>query len=131
MGKLAAEASGILNWIVAGARSWNRIGLDQPAKLRAVVREYRDDMDVLGLFLREQTQAGAGQKVGAQALYGAFRNWMESGGERSWTKRAFNREMESRGYERRRDMPNGAGSWQGLRLVESLTDPISVVPIAR
>lgn len=48
--KLAAEASGILRWLVEGCREWQRRGLDEP---EAVVREtlaYRGSQDVLARF---------------------------------------------------------------------------------
>lgn len=48
--KLAAEASGILNWMLEGCRQWQAQGLAEP---EVVVREtlaYRDSQDVLARF---------------------------------------------------------------------------------
>ncbi len=48
--KLQAEASGILNWMLAGCMEWNKTGLSVPTEITDAVEEYKKDMDVLSDF---------------------------------------------------------------------------------
>jgi putative DNA primase/helicase len=51
--KLKAEASGILNWLLEGAERWKRERLKAPASVLNATDEYREEMDVIGNFLKE------------------------------------------------------------------------------
>jgi putative DNA primase/helicase len=52
---LAEEASGILNWMLAGHAEWKAKGLDHPQEVKYAVAEWREDEDYLGRWLCEVT----------------------------------------------------------------------------
>jgi putative DNA primase/helicase len=58
--KLAAEAPGILRWIVDGARRFHHAGakLNPPAAVRVATDQYRQDEDIIGRFIREVLDIG-------------------------------------------------------------------------
>jgi len=51
--KLQAEATGILRWIVDGARRFHTEGLIPPLAVSAATAEYRADEDIIGRFIAE------------------------------------------------------------------------------
>jgi len=51
--KLKAEASGILNWIIEGARIFLTEGWDVPESVQVASDEYRTGQDFVGRFIRE------------------------------------------------------------------------------
>jgi putative DNA primase/helicase len=51
--KLAAESSGILNWIIEGARIFLTEGLTVPESVKVATDQYRVAEDVVGRFIRE------------------------------------------------------------------------------
>lgn len=58
--KLKAEAPGILNWIVEGARRFISEGLTPPLAVRAATDDYRADEDTVGRFVGEVLRIGVG-----------------------------------------------------------------------
>jgi putative DNA primase/helicase len=52
--KLREEASGILNWLLEGTARWKREGLKAPKAVLLATDEYREEMDVIGNFLKER-----------------------------------------------------------------------------
>lgn len=87
--KLLAEAEGILAWAVAGAVRWYRHRLIVPDEIRAAVEAYRAEMDQIGRFIEERCVIYDGLACYASSLYGAYKQWAESGGEQVITKRAL------------------------------------------
>ena len=49
--KLQAEASGILNWLIAGCLLWQKEGLKPPPEIEAAVEDYRSEEDMLADFV--------------------------------------------------------------------------------
>jgi putative DNA primase/helicase len=75
---LAAEAEGILAWLVRGARMWYEGGLQAPAIVDEAVNAYRSEMDVIQQFYDECITEG--QHVSRQETYQAFLNWCKQNG---------------------------------------------------
>lgn len=115
--KLAAEASGILNWLVAGCLSWQLIGLGEPSAVSQATDAYRAEQDVLASFLAACTVAAAHAKAPLAEMYAAYAAWCERAGERAEPQRVFDGRLRERGFETKRNAPNGANAWQGLGLV--------------
>ena len=116
--KLRAEAAGILAWAVEGCLEWRRGGLKAPEEVRQATGAYRAEMDVLGAFLRECCELGAGHNEAAKDLYAAYSRWCEEGGERPETKRKFGSRLTERGgFERYRGGSDGGHRWRGVRLL--------------
>lgn len=112
--KLAAEAPGILAWIVAGAREWYAHGLGTAAAVEAATDEYRAEMDRLATFLAVGIEANTIHSTASSDLHAAFRGWCKDNGERPMTQSSFTQAMLERGHEKKR---TGAGVvWIGLHL---------------
>lgn len=73
--KLAAEASGILGWLVEGCLMWQLDGLQPPPKVRAETDEYLSDQDNYSAFVDYCLVTGEGLSIGATDLYDAFEYW--------------------------------------------------------
>ena len=113
--RLADEASGILNWIVAGAVDWHRRGLDEPDSVRVATSNYRTAEDHLGKFLADACDtANSAGSVAAKALRAAYETWCDEAGENPWSATRFGRELTGRGYDSARTM--SARYWLGIEL---------------
>jgi putative DNA primase/helicase len=61
--KLKAEASGILNRLLAGLVDWLKHGLNSPAEIEQATADYRKDSDPLGRFLDACVETKEGERV--------------------------------------------------------------------
>ena len=101
--KLRAEASGILNWLIEGARLWKEEGLaDVPAKVRAAVDEYRAEEDTLADFIEAHIEAAHGAVLHHSYVFKRYQDWAtESGITKSKLSSGGLRNMlAARGWER-------------------------------
>lgn len=106
--KLQAELPGILSWAVQGCLDWQEKGLDVPTEVKDATKEYRAEMDTVGLFLAENCAEDDDAKVGKGKLYVAFDQW---GGDK--TKREFSKAMQEKGFSSGR-LPTGVRIWEGI-----------------
>lgn len=116
VGKLKAEAEGVLAWLVAGAVAYVRDGIEPPAEVVRMTRDYFNDQDALGKWLEEHEACDpkAGELAGA--LFEAFTNWCHHEGLmdfRPSNQTAFSLELQKRGYEKRKGKD---GARYGLRI---------------
>lgn len=100
--KLKAEGSGVLNWLVEGARLWYKSGLAIPDKVQLAVDEYRLDSDPIGTFLRECCVTGAGLSVNGSTLYERYKNWAQDAGHHPVSATRFGRDLGDRGFPKRK-----------------------------
>jgi len=112
--KLAAEAPGILAWIVAGARDWYAHGLGTAAAVDAATDEYRAEMDRLAAFLAVGIESNTIHSTASSELHTAYRGWCKDNGERPMTQSSFTQAMIERGHEKKRTGPGVV--WVGLHL---------------
>jgi phage/plasmid-associated DNA primase len=114
--------AGVLRWAVEGCPEWQREGLQAPKEVRKATGQYRSEMDVIGAFLQDECEIGAGYRAPFADLYQRYETWCEEGGERAETRRKFNARLKERGQlEARRSGPGGANEWHGLRLLKKQT----------
>ena len=73
MGKLRAEAPGILAWAVQGCLKWQQEGLGMPEVVKAATESYREEMDIIGQFLEERCVVDPRASVGAAHAVGGVR----------------------------------------------------------
>ena len=113
--KLKRESPGIMNWALQGCLEWQRDGLNPPPEVFAAVKDYREDMDVLGAFLADcaDTTSAFGE-VSAKQLRTAYENWCTENGERPLSQKALAPHLAERGFERFRR--NDGWWWRGLKL---------------
>jgi putative DNA primase/helicase len=107
---LEAEQDAILTWLVLGHMEWNEGGLAEPEGVRAATEQWRADSDVVGTFLREQTQAAG--SVSVDALYRRWRSWAGEEGVEAGTKRWLTSLLRDKGYQQGRT--NGTRYWRNL-----------------
>lgn len=114
--KLRAEGSGVLNWALAGLRDWQNQELNPPASVKAAVAAYRSDMDILGEWLDDQTEADPSARTETAVLYRAYSCWAkDSGWTRPMTRNSFGRRLTDRGIATSK-ASNGNKCANGIRL---------------
>jgi hypothetical protein len=78
--KLAAEAPGILRWLVEGARIYLADGLSAPEAVRAATDGYRASEDTVGQFLADVVTFTPDGQVSSSALIEAHDVWCADAG---------------------------------------------------
>ena len=96
--KLRSELAGILNWALGGLADWSDGGLMPPAAVVSATADYRDEMDVVGAFIAEECVTDPDATIAAQALYEAYEQACEAGGQEALKKRTFGRRLRAKGY---------------------------------
>ena len=78
------EASGILNWALAGLADWRRRGLDVPTAVTSAVEEYRHNENYVQQFAEEFLEVTGGQddRVTVNELYTRYQFWCADAGLR-------------------------------------------------
>jgi putative DNA primase/helicase len=100
-GKLEAEATGILAWLVRGCLDWQAHGLPTPREVTEATAEYVANEDVLRTWLAECCVTGSGdfRRRGAD-LYANYKAWSDRSGERFiMTCRQFTAALREEGFE--------------------------------
>lgn len=115
--KLAAEASGILNWFIEGCLEWQRIGLGSPGAITAATAEYRSAEDLTGAFLAECCVTGSEYQVSSGDLFRAYRAWCDASGERPLNQSDFGSRLTGHGFERRQYGHARRWHWFGLGIL--------------
>jgi putative DNA primase/helicase len=103
--KLIAEAPGILNWLVEGAKWYLAEGLAVPEAVRMATGDYRDESDPMGDFLRSWVHIGpaaGGSNLPAARLYLAYEAWCADSMVQPLTQNKFGRKMKDRGYHKQK-----------------------------
>lgn len=94
---LEREASGILNWLIAGLSDYlERGGLNPPESVQEETKSYRTDSDPVGRFIADCCVTGPRHTVEGGELYGAFELWAK--------------ELGLAGYEIPKPAPSGSAS---------------------
>jgi len=118
---LHRELPGILTWAVQGALQWHERGLDAPDEVRAATDSYREEMDVLGAFIKDNCIVDQFAQAPASDVYEAYREWTEDGGSRPMNKRNFNQALEEKGegsWKKDRGTHNVL-TWYGIGLLDT------------
>ncbi|EMI11236.1 DNA primase family protein [Anoxybacillus gonensis] len=100
--KLRAEMPGILRWAVEGCLKWQREGLGNPKEVQEATQSYKDEMDTLGNFIKENCVIVPSAKCVVSELYKEYTEWCEDNGEFVLSRTKFNRKIEERGFKKER-----------------------------
>lgn len=114
---LFAEASGILNWALAGCLEWQARGLQVPARVADATALYRDENDDVGRFISECCDLGPNLRAQATPLRERYVEWCEANGERPMSARALGPHLRERGLESTRDRARHSW-WLGIAIRE-------------
>lgn len=96
VGELVAEAPGILNWLIEGARIYLTEGLVTPPEVKAATQEYRDEMDKIGPFIAACVRQAEGKHVTARTMYEAYKSFDLANGGSPIHETRFGREAKKR-----------------------------------
>jgi len=114
--KLMKEGSGILNWLLDGARRWAKEGLIAPKVVIKATAEYREEMDVIGDFMRDRCVFREGSSIRARELFKCYQDWCDDNNERACTERLFGLRLKELGVVQARS--NDGRYWRGVSLME-------------
>jgi putative DNA primase/helicase len=117
--KLLRERPGILNWLLEGTRRWCEKGLNIPALISSATEEYRNEMDILGNFIKECCVQGPAFSVRARELFRAYQEWCEENNEHACSERFLSLRLKELGLERSRTAE--ARYWRGIGLRAGLS----------
>ncbi|NSZ47975.1 hypothetical protein G6L63_08610 [Agrobacterium vitis] len=93
--KLREERNGIFAWMVAGAIAYLETGLQEPEGIKDATREYREESDPIGAFLRHAchiTGADADQETPLD-LYNAYQRYAKREGLSEFHQPTFTRRL--------------------------------------
>jgi len=108
------EREGILGLMLDGCKAWKKQRLGKPTSISEAVKDYREEMDVLGAFLEECTIVDVSQEVKAATLYDRYANWCKRNNEYCMPQKKFGQAMLSRGEGSRRTMNGYFYAGRGL-----------------
>lgn len=84
--RLKPEWSGILSWMIRGARYWREQGLQTPAAVLEATAEYFEQEDTVGTWLEESTTIDKDRFESSTSLFQSWAEWTKRTGE--WTGKA-------------------------------------------
>jgi putative DNA primase/helicase len=124
-GLLAEEASGILNWFIAGFNMWKTEGLNYPAEVLEAVEEWKGDEDYLGKYLEEHVGVSddPNEFVPKSTLFANFTRWAKDTKEGRWLNdKQFAELLRRRGFEAKqvRQLGKNNRCWIGLKMLDPL-----------
>ena len=114
--KLRAESSGILNWLIAGARAWHTEGLREPASVLRATEEYRLAEDHLGKFIADRCELDDHAYTPVKDLRLAYEEWCTEAGEHPVSPQRLGRDLGGRGFDAARMGSPTSRHWLGIGL---------------
>lgn len=94
--KLRAELPGILNWAIEGCMEWQRATrLKDPKVITDAVQEYREDMDVVGTWLKEYCVFDPDAQMRFDLAYKFFAAWSDENYNFAYSKKRFGQHLGS------------------------------------
>lgn len=94
------ESSGLLNWLIEGARIFLSEGLVDPPSVKAMGEGQQRNADPVGDFLRNCVVPAPGQRVQCRTMYQAFLAFCAANAIPPWKERSFSDALRSKKYER-------------------------------
>jgi putative DNA primase/helicase len=119
--KLAAEAEGILAWLVEGCLEWQDSGLGTCDAVERATMSYRTENDVIGRFVAECCELGDEHRVTTKALRGALACYCDESGDDAPAAVTLGRWLRERGVREARIGDQRRRGYRGIRLIEGLS----------
>jgi len=113
--KLRAETSGILNWLLEGTALWKKEGLKAPSAILNATDEYREEMDIIGNFLKDSCIQRQDMTIRIRELYKAYADWCDQNNEHAVSERILSMRLKEMGYQQSRTAE--ARYWVGIGLL--------------
>jgi len=120
---LQEESSGILNWCLQGYFNYRKHGLVEPKSVTEAVEEYKDDMDIIGQFIRDHINLTRKEEdlISKDELYKKYCDWADNSGIKGKVKKqTLSKDLISRGWQETRTKISGERRrcWTGIQLIE-------------
>jgi putative DNA primase/helicase len=100
--KLLEESSGILNWLITGAKRWKTERLTLPPEVIEATDEYRNEMDIIGNFTKDRCDQNPGVQIRARELFKCYQEWCEDNNEHACSERFFGLRLKELGLKQKR-----------------------------
>jgi putative DNA primase/helicase len=95
---LKAEASGVLAWLVQGAKEWYASRLQPPKAVLEATHKYRADQDIIGQFAHERLvvdeTAWVALAGAVESVFPSYQAWCKSMNCRALGRTRFIRELQ-------------------------------------
>ncbi|QKM64690.1 hypothetical protein DCO17_05235 [Polynucleobacter tropicus] len=119
--KLLDEKEGILAWLIDGCQLWQKERLSPPKHIEDASRVYQEESDMLGEFLEDCCEVGAGKMESQKSVFGSYQVWARSNGTHPASQKSFTRQLGSRGVDTKRIKAQGDTKrfYVGLSLTEA------------
>ena len=111
---LQAEWPHILGWFIEGCLAWQKIKLNEPKEIKLATAKYKNDMDIIGDFLKDFCTIGPDNRVQKSELYKQYAKWCDETGEKKMTKKKFGTCISDRGFEEYSD--GNTRFWMEIKL---------------
>jgi putative DNA primase/helicase len=105
--KLKKEWPGILAWMIKGCLEWQRIGLKPPKKVTDATKDYLDDEDTFGEFLKERCVEDVNAEINSAQLFAAWKKYAVENNAFMGSAKVFSGWMGERGFIKGRDTETG------------------------
>ncbi len=113
---LAAERSGILNWLLDGFAEFMRRGVDMPESMAALKENLLASADPVGVFLADMTTADPGGRINVTDFYNVLEHWAVTEGHTLYQRATVRNIMVEKGVDKGKT--NGLSVWRGLTWAE-------------
>jgi len=128
--KLKAESPGILNWMLEGCKKWQESGMQVPKDVIEATQSYKEDMDVLGEFLKlccvDDKKAVTPNRWLYNQVYLAYCEVM---GIRAWSQKTFSSSLQDRGNGYKIVHTRNGNAWKNLGLNLHLSQYLSQLEV--
>lgn len=111
---------GIFTWLVAGYFKYRRFGLQMSDPMKAVVKQYEKDNDLVLQFLEERCQKVAEGNTRAKTLYDNYKIWCKSNGYYVCSMKKFNAELTAHPeWYAEKSIVSGVAVYRGIGMKEN------------
>jgi putative DNA primase/helicase len=115
--KLREESAGILNWMLEGCKKWQESGLKVPNEVIAATKDYKEDMDVLGEFIRLCCVDDGKAVTPNRWLYNlTYLPYCEVMSIKPWSQKAFSSSLRDRENGYKIIHTRNGNAWEGIGL---------------
>lgn len=113
--KLFSESEAILAWCVKASMDYLKSGLTMPQSVMVATSTYRNENDILGLFLEDKCTLGSNVQCKSKILYEAYSAFAEENGLHALSNVKFSQALEKRGIRKERQASGWI--WRGVGLL--------------
>ena len=111
---------GIFTWLVAGYFKYRRFGLKMSDSMKAIVRQYEKDNDLVLQYLEEKCHTVTEGSTKAKTLYDNYKIWCKSNGYYVCSMKKFNAEVTAHPeWYAEKVSVNGVAVYRGITMKEN------------